>query len=390
MEYNTSLRPTEEKLAMFERALYQTVQKPDESNDSYLARHNAAFEDLASEKMSLNDIRGYVLLRQFQVPAEDRKRIGVETQGELSYEFSRKPLRLLGAKFFQELQHPGKTSKYKTYDLNVAEHGDEMAMLTTEPSEKWDDDTIIQAFLAEGDEDAAFIADFEESLIDAVQEALEFASCYTTYLEARTRLKERDKYRGFWQVSSGGKGKGKKGKGAKGKGKPKSLAERIATLACKKCNQIGHWKWECPLWNQSNGAKTELKGKDGAEMISIAEALMIELERTAIQDGGIVPGFPDEIPDDAVDLGPSSVTKENSDATGVCYDPGEFCFLGILDGNQPKRSQKSPINPKSLLTQKGVFHDKLKTALSSCCRKCVIDTGAIRTVIGEIGLMILI
>ena len=70
---------TEEKLALFEKALYLTSQTGDESNDSYLARHDLAFEDLISKGITLEEVQAYVLIRQSQLPAEDRKRIVVET-----------------------------------------------------------------------------------------------------------------------------------------------------------------------------------------------------------------------------------------------------------------------------------------------------------------------
>ena len=103
-------------------------------------------------------------------------------------------------------------------------------------AEAYDEEAIVQFLQEAGDEDAAFIMDFEETVIDAVQDSPELASCYHTYLEARNRLRERAKYRGFWATATGQKGKGKKGKGSMGKGqpggKPKSLAERIASSAC--------------------------------------------------------------------------------------------------------------------------------------------------------------
>ena len=78
--------------------------------------------------------------------------------------------------------------------------------------------STFQALYEGGNEDAAFVADFEETIVETVQESPELASCYHTYLEARTRLKERAKYRGFWGVQTNFKGKSKKGKGAGGKG----------------------------------------------------------------------------------------------------------------------------------------------------------------------------
>eukprot|EP00435_Cladocopium_sp_Y103_P031002 s399_g7.t2 len=302
---------SEEKLSLFEKALYQTSQKSDESNDSYLARHDAAFEDMLATGVKMEEIRAYVLLRQSQLPPEDRKRIIVDTKGELTYDGARKALRLLGAKFFQDLQNGTKTNRYKTYDINTAESLDETAMLTTE-NEVYDEDALVQFLHESGDEDAAFILDFEESVIDAVQESPELASCYTTYLEARTRLKERAKFRGFWAPSSSGKGKGKRPKGGVGKGqpgfRPRSLAERIATSACKRCGQVGHWKRECPLSN----TKGESKGKGiTGETITLAEALVTfpthvedPFNETDIEE------MPMTLPDNAEIIGLKELPKE--------------------------------------------------------------------------------
>ena len=44
--------------------LYQVAQKQDETHDSYLARHDAAFEDLLGRKVTLEEVRAYVLMRQ--------------------------------------------------------------------------------------------------------------------------------------------------------------------------------------------------------------------------------------------------------------------------------------------------------------------------------------
>ena len=91
--------PSEEKFDLFEKALYMTSQKSDESNDSYLARHDAAFEELMSQKVQLEDVRAYVLLRQSVLGAEDRKKIILDCAGNLSYDLARKSIRLLGSKF---------------------------------------------------------------------------------------------------------------------------------------------------------------------------------------------------------------------------------------------------------------------------------------------------
>ena len=358
---------SEEKLALFEKALYQTMQRSDETNDSYLARHDVAFEDLMSHKVTLEEVRAYVLLRQSQVSSDDRKRIIMDVKGELTYAEARKALRLLGARFFQELQGNAKNSKYKTYDINTADNVPEAtAMMATEGEPQ--DDWVFQALYDEGDEDAAFIHDFEETLIETVQESPELASCYATYLEARTRLKERAKFRGFWSSGSNGKGKGggKKGKG-KGFKKSMSLADRIANSECKRCFQIGHWKRECPLLNQS---KPETKPKAAAETISIAEALMAEPEEEIHGEDREhdVTEIVDELPEGATELG---LTVQNvSNGSLVEFIPNLSCHQEVVG---PQTVDCDEVFLGELKQQLGMkskeFQTSMKTGLMNCCRK---------------------
>ena len=91
---------------------------------------------------------------------------------------------------------------------------------------------------------------FEDSILEALHGDMELAACYNTYVDARKRLSDRNKNRGFWQAPKGSfgssKGKGKsKQKGFSRFRKP--LAQRILESECRRCGQKGHWKAECPL-----------------------------------------------------------------------------------------------------------------------------------------------
>ena len=68
----------EERYEYFEKALYGTIQKADESHDSYLSRMDANFVELISRNTSLEEVRAYVLLRQSTLTGEDKKRILLE------------------------------------------------------------------------------------------------------------------------------------------------------------------------------------------------------------------------------------------------------------------------------------------------------------------------
>ena len=129
-------------------------------------------------------------------------------------------------------------------------------------------DQVIESFAADGDEDAQLINQFEENLINLLQEDDEMTVLMSAYADARRRLAEKSRNRGFWPTSKGksysstsfGKGRGK------GKMFPrrKSLAERIATSECKICHKRGHWKNECPL-----------RAKDASSGSHVANALVV-------------------------------------------------------------------------------------------------------------------
>ena len=100
------------------------------------------------------------------------------------------------------------------------------------------------------------MAEYEAAMSDTVQDDKELATALTAYQDARRRLSERFRNRGFWPVKpSKGKGKGKfssKGKGSGfGKGR-KSLQDRILNSRCRLCGKMGHWKAECPERGSNN------------------------------------------------------------------------------------------------------------------------------------------
>ena len=243
----------ERKYERFEKAIFGTVQKSDETNASYLARHEVQYEELINMGASLEEMRAYILIRNSGLPAEDKKRIIVDSQGNLDYNKVTESLQLLRSRFFGEVQ-TGIGSKSggrtKTYDVNYVDDGehetedhDETAFFSSEISEE----TGLEHLLQEGDEDALLIQQFEDSLIESLQADSEIATCLNTYVEARKRVLEKVKSRGFWNPKgSKGKSKGKFKGGFKNKFR-KPLAQRILESTCRLCNQPGHWKAECPL-----------------------------------------------------------------------------------------------------------------------------------------------
>ena len=106
----------------------------------------------------------------------------------------------------------------------------------------------LSSLVAQDDPDAILVQNFEAEFEDFVQETPELHQAMVTYVEARQKLLDKRKVRGFWPPKGGNKG-GSKGKWQKGKGGRQSLLARIAGSTCRLCNQKGRWKAECPLRN---------------------------------------------------------------------------------------------------------------------------------------------
>ena len=164
--------PTEERYYLFEQAIFQVTQRPDEANDSYVARHEA-------KGVTIEEIRAYVLLRHSMLAPEDTKRVVVEAGGELKYRETVRAVRLLGSKFFHELQNKGSASgskmgeRSKVYDIHMAaddEDENEILFAGTGEEEPSDEDILIY-FLEFQDDDAIYISEFEDHIIEAVQES---------------------------------------------------------------------------------------------------------------------------------------------------------------------------------------------------------------------------
>ena len=206
----------EKKYERFERAIFGTVQKNDETHTSYLARHEVQYEDLMSMGATIEEMRAYILLRNSGLSSDDKKRIIVESKGELEYDKVTSALQLLGSKFFGEVQAGTKTpGRTKTYDANMideaegeVEEWDEQVFVATENTE----DSAFEILLAEGDEDALVMSQFEEAIVESLQSDPEIASCLNAYADARRRLMDKAKGRGFWVAVFGDPPRTTKGK----------------------------------------------------------------------------------------------------------------------------------------------------------------------------------
>ena len=254
----------ERRFEDIERALYQCSQIQDEAPDSYLARADVMWSKLKARKLDLEEVQAFVVLKGAALTAEDKKRVILDAdsslEGALTYKKVSEAVRLLGAGFFQDLTGARKSNKTKVYTQetlslvaeaqNLEESTENPTMVTCD-----DEDELFETLLAEGDEDAIYIADYESAIMELVQNDPDIGSAYSVYTEARRRLTDKFKARGFFPTSGNQKGSQSwsKGKGygggknkGKGKGSRRSLQTRIMETYCKNCWRKGHWKAECP------------------------------------------------------------------------------------------------------------------------------------------------
>jgi hypothetical protein len=270
----------EKKYEVVEKALFRCTQKADETNDSFLARADIYWTELLSKGMDLGELRSYIVLRGSLLSHEDKKRVILECdvsgKGQLTMEKVNQSVRMLGSGFFQEMVGVKKT-KGRIYDaVNLTQedpddHDWETPVLAAEDITEED---MIEALIQDGDEDACFVSEYESAMADTVQEDTELATAYSACTDARRRLSERFKNRGFWPTNpSKGKGKTFKGKG-KGqfKGARKSLQQRIMETSCRLCGRKGHWKAECPERSRSSGGSSNSASAPTMTAVPIASA----------------------------------------------------------------------------------------------------------------------
>ena len=196
------------------------------------------------------------------MPADDKNRILLEHSGELKYNPVVRSFRLLGSKFFSEVQGNQQGVKTKVYDANLSDVADgdsrchddvsaERAFVTMSEDPGMDlDAEFMDIMIAAEDQDALTVSAFEQELEEFLQDVPDMHDAMVSYLEARSKLLEKRRSRGFWPVKfgeKGGRAPGKnKGRG-KGKRQREQLLSRIARSTCRICHQKGHWKAECPL-----------------------------------------------------------------------------------------------------------------------------------------------
>ena len=103
----------------------------------------------------------------------------VDSKGALEYEPVVSSLKLLGSRFFHEVQSGSKNpSRSKTYDVNAVFDEEQPAMILDEESISYGDSWEGQElYHDESDPDAIVCMQFEDSILEALQGDMELAAC---------------------------------------------------------------------------------------------------------------------------------------------------------------------------------------------------------------------
>jgi hypothetical protein len=228
----------EEKLIdLFEKAVYNTKQQSDEQNRSYADRSDVAWAKLLSKGATLQQLQAFITLRHSSLSREDKKRIIYDVRGSLDMDKLRELMKGINVKMGDLTKDQGRLKVYPTnfteaeVDPSAAPSGQagwyayETGYAAESAGEESDvDDECVQAFVAEGNADAILVADFEKELTEFFQDTPELHNAFIAYQDARKKLLEARKSRGFWP-QGGGKPSGFGG-GSKAKEKGRGRAKR--------------------------------------------------------------------------------------------------------------------------------------------------------------------
>ena len=136
-----------------EQALFNVVQKADESHDSYLARADVAWARLLNRRMSLEELQAYITLRGSALTPEEKKRVILDadqqSSGKLTMKKVHEAVRLLGATFFLETTGQRKTNRTKVNTqetLMVQDLSEEAEDPTLVASGDWTEDEVADLF----------------------------------------------------------------------------------------------------------------------------------------------------------------------------------------------------------------------------------------------------
>jgi len=199
-------------------------------------------------------MQAFVLLRQSALTNEDKKRVLTMAGGSMDLTQIEKSMRTLSTKVLFSAGEP----KRKIYPANLVEQdevstnqAEEEGIFQSTYHVSVDEEDIltaehIEVMANQGDEDALTVQQFERDFEDMMQEIPDLQNALVTYQEARQRISDRRKSRGFWPTKGKQKGSFKGSRKGQSKSGKDELLAKISRTHCKICGALGHWKAECP------------------------------------------------------------------------------------------------------------------------------------------------
>eukprot|EP00434_Breviolum_minutum_P008876 symbB.v1.2.007827.t1/scaffold463.1/size291460/8 len=240
----------------FEKAIYKVVQRNDEATNSFVNRLEVAFHEIG-EETTLKQVKAFIMLRQSALSPEDKRKIISMVNGDFETKKVEQAMRSLATRV---LTSNSQEPKKKIYPVNYVEpeaspeqsdphsSSTSMANWTMVATEEEDlDIEVVDSLAASGDSDALVVQGFERDLEEMFQGVPDLHTAMTSYVEARSKLIEKRKHRGFWPIRGNQKGGKSFGKNyRKGQSGKSNLLQRISRSTCRLCGERGHWKAECP------------------------------------------------------------------------------------------------------------------------------------------------
>lgn len=174
--------PLEQQYQDAEKALFETSQKTDETNDSYLARSDVMWSRLLARKMSLEDLQAYIMLRGSLLTSDEKKKVILDSEvdGKLTVKRVTHAIRTLGASFFMDMTNHDQTALH----TETAGDTDEIEPICNAQDELTEEE-FIEQLMEQGDSDALLVGDFELAAQDTIQEDQSLAIALTSYQQAR-------------------------------------------------------------------------------------------------------------------------------------------------------------------------------------------------------------
>ena len=230
---------------------YQVMIKPGESYRNFMVRIDTAHRKLVEHGITLpEEVQGWFLMRKLGLDQSSESMVLTATSGSLKKSEVTKAIKAI----FPQ----GKGGHIKKSDVFVADEFDqESGMPAVDMDVQIDDveQAEVQEIFEVVAEQLQQNSDYEE------EEAIDV---FETYRDIKRKVQDKKTSRGF-KGSAKGQSKGQMGSAWQLQGSIKGRIDIIKSKTrCHVCKQLGHWRRECPVRNQSRGRSTAASSATGS------------------------------------------------------------------------------------------------------------------------------